>query len=512
MKKLLSALVVLCMIFIFVACVDGGKDENSSQSSAPVSEGGNQSNTDTTSEETEQEEYEKLNRRFDDTVVIFGKKDGLHTYARQQWEYDDEVEGDAINDAVYDRNMWLYENYGITVRYIASTSTEYFIAKDVINMIEGGTQDYDIVCDGLTTMASLAKGQYLYALNDLSPYLDLNHSWWDSRVNSDLSIAGKNYYAAGDILITDDEYTYCLLYNKELIEKNLISADYNNRSLYQIVDDGDWTYDKLFAIAKKCAAITTGGSTMTLDDTWGYVGDIGCLQVMMAGGGYVMAEKNLDDIPSLNVVNDRSLTLFNTLIGYMNDTTYSKFTERFGVDGYYGVAERMFSEGRIAFFNVKLSSLTTVLKNTETNTVIGVLPIPKASENQDYYYNPAATLHFSCVGIPVSVDLERVDTVCATLEALGYLGQQKLTGAYIETTLKVKRADETEDANMIDLILKTRSFDLATAYDWGGLNSFFNKFAGSTNTNFVSSWDEISTKAQTELEETIAKFLEAENG
>ena len=46
-------------------------------------------------------------------------------------------------------------------------------------------------------------------------------------------------------------------------------SDFGGRSLYEVVKDGDWTYDKLFAAAKKCAAITSGGTAMTLDDTWG---------------------------------------------------------------------------------------------------------------------------------------------------------------------------------------------------------------------------------------------------
>lgn len=59
---------------------------------------------------------------------------------------------------------------------------------------------------------------------------------------------------------------------------------------------------------------------------------------------------------------------------------------------------------------------------------------------------------------------------------------------------------------MIDLILRTRCFDLAQVYGWGGLNSFFNVFAGTSNTAFVSSWDAIAEKANSALEETISYF------
>ena len=505
MKKLTCLILILCFVFVFIACANDDNNESKAES-APQSSESVEVSSGESSEASEDSEYQVLDKRFDDVVTIFGKRDTLHTYSRKQWEYDNEIKGEAINDAVNNRNQWLLENYGIEIQYIASSSTDYFIDNEVIKMINAGG-GYDVVCDGLTTMASLAKNGYLYSLNDASEYLDLSHSWWDNRVTEALSIGGRVYYAAGDILITDDEYTYCLLFCKDLIDRNLVSSDFGGRSLYEVVKDGDWTYDKLFAAAKKCAAITSGGTAMTLDDTWGYVGDIGCLQIMMAGGSYVMAETNNDDIPTLNVASETAMNLFDTLIGYMNDGSYSKFTERFGVEGYYGVAEKMFAEGRIAFYNVKLASLTTILNNTETEVAIGVLPMPKASDDQDNYFNSAAPLHFSCIGIPNSVEEERLDTVCAALEALGYLGQQQLTKAYIETTLKIKRADQTEDADMIDLILTTRCFDLAVVYNWGGLNSFFNKFAGATNTDFKSSWDTISGQAQSDMEDTIAAFL-----
>lgn len=507
MSKIFTTLLLaICLVFslVFVACGKGDPAFSSEESSSRAAESGDVSGGDNSSEP--EAEFVPLSKNFNDTLTIFGKKDGAHVYSRLQWEYDDEIDGDTINDAVRDRNMWLFDHYGLTVKYIADTSGNYFITDSVANMIMNGEDTVDIVCDGLTTVASLAGSGFLYPLNDISPNLDLNHSWWDQRVEEALSINNMIHYAAGDILITDDEYTYCLLYNKDLMESHGIYNNFEGRSLYDVVNDGDWTYDALFSTAKQCAGKTSGGDIMTLADTWGYVGDISCLEMMMAGGGYMMVEKNSDDIPELRVTSEYATNLFSTLIDYMNDSSYSKFMERFGVDGYYGEAEKMFGEGRIAFYNVKLAALTTVLRNTESDVAIGVLPMPMASSDQSDYYNAAAPLHFSCVAIPTSVDEDRLDLICAGLEAMGYLGQKSLTKAYIETTLKIKRADQSEDADMIDLILRTRCFDLAQVYGWGGLNSFFNVFAGTSNTAFVSSWDAIAEKANSALEETISYF------
>ena len=84
-----------------------GADENFTVETPP-SAGGNQSTLIPISEETEQEEYEKLNRRFDDTVVIFGKKTPSH-YARQQWNMMMKSKAMPLTMLFIDRNMWLYE-------------------------------------------------------------------------------------------------------------------------------------------------------------------------------------------------------------------------------------------------------------------------------------------------------------------------------------------------------------------------------------------------------------------
>lgn len=177
MKIRVMALLIVFSLFVsaaFAACGEVSENEDSGGSKKPGDEGSQLSETskDESLPPPEPSEYTALDRRFNDTVTIFGKKDGLHVYSRLQWEYDEETVGDAINDAVNDRNQWLFDHYGIQIKYIASGHEDYFINAAVENMILSGGDDYDVVCDGLTTMAILAGGGYLYSLNGLSEYLD----------------------------------------------------------------------------------------------------------------------------------------------------------------------------------------------------------------------------------------------------------------------------------------------------------------------------------------------------
>ena len=151
----------------------------------------------------------------------------------------------------------------------------------------------------------------------------------------------------------------------------------------------------------------------------------------------------------------------------------------------------------------KISAVNS-LREFETN--FGILPVPKLDNTQTSYYNSAASLHFSLVAIPVTAADPEMSAVA--LEAMGYYGQQHLTPAYIEQTLKLKRVNESEDAKMIDFIIDSRSYDLSVMFDWGGLNSFFNKFAGSGKTDFVSQWDSVKDLAQAQMETTLLMFEE----
>ena len=92
------------------------------------------------------------------------------------------------------------------------------------------------------------------------------------------------------------------------------------------------------------------------------------------------------------------------------------------------------------------------------------------------------------------------------MEALAYKGQELITPAYIETTLKLKKLQDERDVKMLELVLKTRSFDIGVIYDIGKLSGFHGKFAATGNTNITSEWQGIQGAIEVDLNKLKAAF------
>ncbi|MDL2287325.1 extracellular solute-binding protein [Eubacteriales bacterium OttesenSCG-928-G02] len=509
MKKLIVFFILAGIISSILLSCTGDDNTSSTNAQSEVSDTSTASSPEESdTSEDEEDEYEVLDVDFKGTeITILGKRDGAHTFSRKQWEYDPEIEADAINEAVKNRNDWIYDTYGIEIKYMSEPNGEYFITKTVEAEIETQLGTFDVICDGLTTLAALSLNGYLYDLSTINKNLDLSKPWWDNRVTEAISINNKVFYAAGDILITDDEYTYCLLYNKDLMATNNVYNTIGFESLYDAVNKGKWTYDMMFSIGKLCSARISGGDSKTKDDIFGLTADIGCLYYMMTGAGVTLASKNSDDMPALSVYNEENENLLSTLMNYMNDRENVIWTERFYENStMYGDAEAQFGEGRSAFYMSKLGALTTLLQDAESTTKTGILPIPKKDDDQVDYFNTIAPLHFSAVAIPLS-NFDKLEATCIALEALGYLGKKNLTDAYIERTLKIQHSDDTPDSIMVDFILRNRAIDFAVVYDIAGLNSFFNKYASySAELTFNSDWQAIEGKAKDDIQKIIDVF------
>ncbi|HPE95004.1 MAG TPA: ABC transporter substrate-binding protein [Bacillota bacterium] len=496
MKKLAVFLALLLLATMLFSCND--KD---------VSQSTGSTDSTSSSDESASSEYVKLDKYYENGVLrILGKKDGAHTYSKRQWLYNEELLGETINDAVDTRNRWLLENYGIEVQYTADTSGNYFINDTVQLLVDSGTDEYDVVCDSLTALSTLAQKGALYALDELE-YLDLANDRWDQAVTEKLSILGKTYYAAGDILITDDDYTYCTLYNKDMFTEYDLGAICGESNMYDLVDNGGWTYDQMHQMTKQVAGEVDGDGTMTKYDRWGVVSDISSIYILMAGSNYSMSQL-VDGEPQLSVQSDRAINLFTKASELLNDADVSLYSERIGGSSYYSDGEAIFGDGRSLFYIWKISAIYNFAADFTVN--FGVLPIPKAEEDQSSYYNAAAYIHFSAVAIPIT-NGDNLELTCVALEALAALGKEYLTPAYIETTLKLKKLQDDNDSRMIDLIIGNRTFDLATIYDWGGLGSFFNKFAATGNTEMVSAWNAIASSTQAAMEETVEVFRKLGN-
>lgn len=196
---------------------------------------------DTTAESVEETEPEET---LDVTVQDYGGHT-VNIALAGNWSFDDfvaeEQTGESVNDAKYNTNQAVQDmlNVVITVdNQSGQTSSGMGTGYKLFdNMIMAGTNDYEFGAIGCYDVCTLAYNGRLLDLNTM-PNIDLSKSWWDPKANEQLSIRDMMFFSTGDISILDNDCTYCILFNKQVV------TDYGLDDPYELVQNNEWTYDR----------------------------------------------------------------------------------------------------------------------------------------------------------------------------------------------------------------------------------------------------------------------------
>ncbi len=104
-----------------------------------------------------------------------------------------EIDGEVINDAIYNRNTDIEDKYGITLELTASENTPADSKKTIM-----AGENLDLVWMCMDACTSLALQNYLINLADV-PYFDFTKPYWDQNAAEQLSVRGITYMAVNDI-------------------------------------------------------------------------------------------------------------------------------------------------------------------------------------------------------------------------------------------------------------------------------------------------------------------------
>lgn len=445
---------------------------------------------------------------FGDSTVTVLTRSGRYS---QQFVPNEEFEGSVINVAVDSRNSFIEEKYGIRLEAVESSRP----AADIVTYITAETDDYDLVCDSVYNMVPQVVSNYFYSLNDL---LELNRPWWDQNANAYLTLSDKVFFVAGDALFTDDMHTAGVIFNKEVYATQF---EQQYGSLYDMVDRGEWTYDVMHEMAKAFARPNDQGNWGDVDAYYGIVTDGYTGATMLTNGsGTVTASKDENGNISLNVVSRRSVDAFSVVYDMLSNQNVSTYAERLRdkyPDSYFGEISNMFLNGHALFQVGYLSTLVDMKNNALADqTDPGVLPIPKFDKEQDGYFCGVNAYQSDVLGIPISVS-DNLEATCYLLELLGYysgkdsrFGNDSVSSAFYETTLKLQSVTQDNDSRMIDLITSSRIYDLGGIFNWGGrLIGIYSSCLYNNQNQLVSNWDSIQVAVETAMEETVQAYRDS---
>ncbi|MPM74517.1 hypothetical protein SDC9_121505 [bioreactor metagenome] len=137
----------------------------------------------------------------------------------------------------------------------------------------------------------------------------------------------------------------------------------------------------------------------------------------------------------------------------------------------------------------------------------GILPMPKLTEDQPYVDVVSTATCGSLYSIPKSN--KELDLTGYALEAFCRESKDTLRVAYYDLTITHKTMRDPESAEMMDIILANRYFDMAIIYNWGGWYQYFYNLWGTSGSNFASTYESAKDKTIAEINTTVDEFLKS---
>ncbi|MBR4185320.1 MAG: hypothetical protein IKQ87_06095, partial [Clostridia bacterium] len=217
----------------------------------------------------------------------------------------DEMNGEAINDAIYQRNSMVADRFDVTIRYEESSNYNY--ETDAMTSIRAGDDAYDLVIPHGRASFLYANQMLCLDWNTALPYVALDSPWWSQDARSSFSILGKLFVMNGDISYNSLGSADVMLFNKQLM------TDLGLPFPYETVREGGWTYDLWTTQVEGAAADLNGdGKIEEKNDRLGYVTQkwVGPMEAFATSGLRVLS-KDDDDVPYLSFYSEKTVDVFN---------------------------------------------------------------------------------------------------------------------------------------------------------------------------------------------------------
>lgn len=359
---------------------------------------------------------------------------------RYGYLFDDGTSPERVNSAAYQRNMMIEERYNIKINIVEEESTAS--AWNTALLTSNG--EYDLAC--FDYWWGIEQSGLLYDLMTLEE-INVTDPHWYAGWNDNCTINGKLYSIAGDATLEVLENIEILFFNKDMAEANQLD-------MYSLVDNGEWTMEKMAQINQTVSANLDNETTE--DDVYGALYDthsIGCLPysagmklTTIGADGAIQITQNTDNLIKIG---EACANLIHGG-GVRYDSNTARSTNNQGV--------KLFTAGSALFYATALY-LGQSLRAANTDFDYGVLVPPKFDKDSEYI---TGTYGASLFGIPNSVKNPHMSAVI--LDAINYYSNDTVVEAFYEIVLKYQVADSEEDANMIEKARDVLYMDFAYIY------------------------------------------------
>lgn len=456
-RKLTALLLALLMTASSLTLLSCGENEVNSDTNAPIS-------TDTSADATSNdvtEESDALDARAsvsDDLPnVTYNGADFnfLVNTTSADFSYTNEIlaealNGDACNDAIYNRNGLISERFDININCDEQTDSHSVI----VTLETAGTNIYHVVSMKNHCGQTPIKANMLMNWQE-APYVNLDKPWHIKMANDDATINDRLYLIHSDLSVSAMVYTHAIYCNTNLAGKFGYTAD----DFYGLVKEGKWTFDKMSEIVAGMYVDGNGNGEKDLEgDTYGFgYAVVNPADVWLTAFGEKSFEVNADNTVDLTYGSEKVASIVEKLVDFhYNNIGYYKITSQYGEETY-------FARDMLVMAPMRFYSSYNALRDMESTYIM--IPYPKWDEAQEQYLTNADD-KFSVFGVPISM-YDQFEYVSVIFEAMCAESWKSVYPAYYDMALKGKYSSDATTAEMVDLIMAGRAFDFGSQINLG---------------------------------------------
>ena len=367
-----------------------------------------------------------------------------------------------LEKAVYERNCFVEETYGVEINCITTSDSgpdnvkgSEFNTKLAASAMANSNQ-YDVVAPDYYWGCE-TKG-YFANLYDLD-YLYFDAPWWWTAWNECFTIDNKLTSAVGWLTLDIVQGMEVVYFNPTMME----NLGYND--IYSEVYDKTWTIERMMEIGKAATyGINEDGS---LEDGYVYgtiLHYMGLRNLFFSLGGRFASYDEDDRTIYYDFVTPTNEAIAQKLTKWLRDgydsevyyCAYGTVGHDLGVNERPTVTAQMFSAGHSLFYCYGLKTAELLVS---LNTKFGILPAPLMNGEQENYIS--TTFGTSYFAIERHHPEEQKNFAAFILEALNYYSYTMVKDVYYIKTLKLRYASDVAVRDMLDFVVENTYLDFA---------------------------------------------------
>ena len=373
-------------------------------------------------------------------------------------------DGDRLGQAVYDRNAWVEETFGveITKEYVSIDGAPSYQTR-IRNDATTSGNEFQLFTMRTVEILWMIEEDLFADMNNYMEYIHFDEPWWVEDSVDSFKLGSHQYVASSEMLLRDKGATAALFFNQDL------HGDFVDDlpNFFDLASDGVWTIEEMIAACEIVAHSDDDNDLMdSTSDVWGCFGQDDPLYFLFNGFGYKFAHVDKYGYIDYDFADEETAEgqgSVKVMQEIFEDVMYAPWYMNSYLNKGDILADNqdLFVDGQSLFKSGMVKDATNSLKYMTQK--YGILPHPKYTVDQEEYSSLVWVHHDSIVGIPSHAANK---SMCAViLEALSWESYYSVYPVFYDTILLSRAAKDTESKEMLEIIFDTRSYDPGQYWD-----------------------------------------------